>query len=89
MKVEKITASGWEIPFEALPIEAYSRLINIQLAVGDTGMIWQLRIQYANGTEKVLRSFKNRETALRCVDRIYSYGYPLHIAYVVRSAPAV
>lgn len=51
-------------------------------------MIWQLRIQYANGTEKVLHSFKNRETALRYVDRIYSYGYPLHFAYVVRSASA-
>lgn len=48
--------------------------------------IWQLRIQYANGTERVLRSFKNRETALRYVDWIYTYGYPLHFAYIVRSA---
>jgi hypothetical protein len=50
-------------------------------------MMWQLRIQYANGTERVLRSFQNRETALRWVDRIYSYGYPLHFAYIVRPAP--
>jgi hypothetical protein len=50
-------------------------------------MIWQLRIQYANGTERVLKSFKNRETALKWVDRIYKDGYPLHFAYVVRSVP--
>lgn len=52
-------------------------------------MIWQLRIQYANGTERVLKSFKNRETALRWVDHIYKEGYPLHFAYVVRSVPAI
>lgn len=51
-------------------------------------MVWQLRIQYANGTERVLQSFKCRETALRYVDRIYTHGYPLHFAYVVRSVPA-
>jgi hypothetical protein len=50
-------------------------------------MIWQLCIQYANGTEQVLRSFKSRETALRCVDAIYNVnGYPLHLAYIVRCA---
>lgn len=49
-------------------------------------MIWQLCIQYANGTERVLRSYRNREAALRSVDALYSQGYPLHIAYVVRHA---
>lgn len=48
-------------------------------------MIWQLCIQYANGNERVLRSFKNRETATRWVDALYHVnGYPLHYAYVVR-----
>lgn len=52
-------------------------------------MLWNVCISYANGTEQVLRSYKNRETALRCVDAIYkTEGYPLHLAYVVRaSAP--
>lgn len=59
-------------------------------ALGDsiqegTIMIWQLCIQYANGKEKVLWSFKNRETALRWVDTLYNVnGYPLHYAYTVR-----
>lgn len=48
--------------------------------------MWQLCIQYANGTERVLQSYKNRENALRRVDAIYSQGYPLHIAYLVRQA---
>lgn len=52
----------------------------------DRTMIWQLCIQYASGRERVLRSYKNRETALKCVDAIYAKGYPLHIAYVVRHA---
>lgn len=48
-------------------------------------MIWQLCIQYANGTERVLRSYKNREAAVRTIDAIYNaQGYPLHLAYVVR-----
>jgi hypothetical protein len=48
-------------------------------------MIWQLCIQYANGREKVLRSFTNQEAALQYVDAIYYVrGYPLHLAYVVR-----
>jgi hypothetical protein len=52
-------------------------------------MVWQICILYANGTERVLRSYKNRETALRCVDAIYNVkGYPLHFAYVVRHAQA-
>ncbi|HEY9621945.1 MAG TPA: hypothetical protein V6C78_16430 [Crinalium sp.] len=49
-------------------------------------MVWQLCIQYANGTERVLRSYKNREAALKCVDALYSQGYPLHFAYIVRHA---
>ncbi|MBE9178450.1 family 2 glycosyl transferase [Oculatella sp. LEGE 06141] len=53
-------------------------------------MVWQLCIQYSNGSERVLRSYRSRETALRCVDAIYNAnGYPLHLAYVVRSAQAV
>ena len=47
-------------------------------------MIWQVCIQYANGTEQVLRSYLNRDIAIRRVDALYSKGYPLHIAYVVR-----
>lgn len=48
-------------------------------------MIWQLCIQYANGRERVLRSFHNRENALKWVDILYSVnGYPLHYAYIVR-----
>lgn len=48
-------------------------------------MIWQLCIQYANGTERVLRSFQHRENALKWVDILYNVnGYPLHYAYVVR-----
>lgn len=51
-----------------------------------TTMIWQLCIQYSNGSEKVLKSYKNRDTALECVDALYSQGYPMHVAYVVRHA---
>ncbi|NJO42222.1 MAG: family 2 glycosyl transferase [Cyanobacteria bacterium CRU_2_1] len=52
-------------------------------------MVWQLCIQYANGTERVVRSFKNRESALRLVDALYVIkGYPLHFAYVVRLSQA-
>ncbi|MEB3359322.1 MAG: hypothetical protein VKK04_21530 [Synechococcales bacterium] len=47
-------------------------------------MVWQLRVRYADGTEQVLRSYANRETALLNVDSIYSQGYPLHLAYIVR-----
>lgn len=52
-------------------------------------MLWNVCISYANGTERVLRSYKNRETALRFVDAIYNtQGYPLHLAYVVRASTA-
>lgn len=48
-------------------------------------MIWQVCIRYANGNERALRSYKNREAALKCVDAIYNTcGYPLHLAYIVR-----
>jgi hypothetical protein len=48
-------------------------------------MVWELCIQYANGSEKALRRYQNREKALRCVDRLYSkHGYPMHMAFVVR-----
>lgn len=49
-------------------------------------MIWEVRIQYANGNEKVLRTCKNREAAFRYIDEIYSKGYPLHVAYTVNPA---
>lgn len=52
-------------------------------------MQWQLCILYADGSERVLKSYKNRETAVRCVDAIYLEGYPLHYAYVVREASAI
>lgn len=52
-------------------------------------MVWQLCIQYANGSERVLRSYKTRDAALNCLDALYSQGYPLHIAYVVRHAQLV
>lgn len=48
-------------------------------------MVWQLCVQYANGSEQVLRSFHNRETAIRWVDALYTQiGYPLHYAFTVR-----
>ncbi len=49
-------------------------------------MVWQICICYPNGEERALRSCKDRETALRCVDAIYAQGYPMHVAYIVRSA---
>lgn len=51
-------------------------------------MFWELCIQYANGTEQVLKVFRDLEAALICVDRIYAAGYPMHIAYRVRPACA-
>ena len=47
-------------------------------------MIWQVCIQYANGYERVLRSYKDREIALRYIDALYADGYPLHLAYIAR-----
>lgn len=49
-------------------------------------MIWEVCIRYPNGQERALRSYKNRETALKYIDAIYSEGYPMHVAYVVRPA---
>lgn len=46
-------------------------------------MIWEVRIQYSNGKERVLRACKNRETALLYVDAMYSQGYPMHLAFIV------
>ncbi len=45
-------------------------------------MLWEVRVQYANGRERVLRTYKSQETALRYIDAIYSQGYPLHLAFV-------
>ncbi|HEY9615471.1 MAG TPA: family 2 glycosyl transferase [Microcoleaceae cyanobacterium] len=49
-------------------------------------MIWQLCIRYPNGQEKPLQNYRDRELALKYVDAIYSQGYPMHVAYVVRPA---
>ena len=49
-------------------------------------MIWELCIQYSNGQTRTLRTYRNREAALRKIDAIYAEGYPLHVAYVVRPA---
>ena len=51
-------------------------------------MKWEVCVQYTNGSKRVLRSHQNRETALKCIDTIYSVqGYPMHLAYVVRQTP--
>lgn len=48
-------------------------------------MFWELCVQYSNGTEEVLKVFRDLEVALNCVDRIYAQeGYPMHLAYRVR-----
>lgn len=47
-------------------------------------MSWQICIRYPNGQEKPICAYHNRENALKRVDAIYSQGYPMHIAYVVR-----
>lgn len=48
-------------------------------------MTWEVCIRYANGTEKSIRSYQSRETALKYIDAIYNIrGYPLHFAYVLR-----
>ncbi len=47
-------------------------------------MFWELCIKHANGTEKVLEVFQNLEIAQNRVDKLYSEGYPMHFAYVVR-----
>ncbi|MBD2104258.1 family 2 glycosyl transferase [Leptolyngbya sp. FACHB-261] len=47
-------------------------------------MAWQLCIRYPSGQNRVLRLFRDREAALRCVDTIYArLGYPVHVSYVV------
>ena len=52
-------------------------------------MKWEVCIQYASGAQRVLHTYHNRESALKCVDKIYAErGYPLHLAYVVRQALA-
>ncbi|MGG6297947.1 family 2 glycosyl transferase [Leptolyngbya sp. AN02str] len=49
-------------------------------------MIWQLCVQFSNGSERVLQSYKSRDLALKQVDAIYASGYPMHMAFVVRHA---
>lgn len=50
-------------------------------------MSWEICIRYPDGQERSLRTYKDREAALRQVDAIYSQGYPMHIAYIVRPVP--
>jgi hypothetical protein len=50
-------------------------------------MAWELCIQYSNGQSRTLHIYRNREAALRKIDAIYSEGYPMHVAYVVRPVP--
>lgn len=52
-------------------------------------MNWQVCIRYPNGQEKAICSFQNRENALKRIDAIYSQGYPMHVAYVVRPTQCV
>ncbi|KAM3109976.1 MULTISPECIES: hypothetical protein [unclassified Phormidesmis] len=47
-------------------------------------VIWQVCIRYSNGSERVLRSYRDREIALRYIDALYADGYPLHLAYIAR-----
>ncbi|MBW4582882.1 MAG: family 2 glycosyl transferase [Tildeniella nuda ZEHNDER 1965/U140] len=52
-------------------------------------MFWELCIRYPNGQERALRSYRNREVALKRIDAIYLDGYPMHVAYIVRPAQEV
>ena len=53
-------------------------------------MFWELCIQYADGTEEVLKVFQDLEMALSCADHIYARdGYPMHFAYRVRPTCSV
>ena len=52
-------------------------------------MLWELCIRYPNGQERALRSYKNRELALKRIDAIYADGYPMHVAYIVRPAKVI
>jgi hypothetical protein len=52
-------------------------------------MNWQVCIRYPNGREKAICSFQSRENALKRIDAIYSQGYPMHVAYIVRPAQAI
>lgn len=52
-------------------------------------MGWELRIKYSDGKEQALRSYKNREVALKQIDAIYAQGYPMHVAYIIRPAPSL
>ena len=50
-------------------------------------MIWEVCIQYPNGKQQALHRYGKRESALRCIDRLYNqHGYSLHTAFVVRQA---
>lgn len=51
--------------------------------------MWELCIRYPNGQERALRSYKNREVALKRIDAIYADGYPMHVAYIVRPSQAI
>ncbi len=53
-------------------------------------MAWQLCIRYPSGQDRVLRFFKDRETAIRCVEAIYArLGNPPHLTYIVQPCKAM
>lgn len=52
-------------------------------------MLWDVCIRYPNGQERTLRSYKDREVALKRIDAIYLEGYPMHVAYIVRPAQKI
>ncbi|MBP0012282.1 MAG: family 2 glycosyl transferase [Roseofilum sp. SBFL] len=52
-------------------------------------MTWDVCLEYANGNQTLLKTYRHRETALKLIDLIYStYGYPMHVAYIVRPSQA-
>ncbi|MDJ1169394.1 family 2 glycosyl transferase [Roseofilum sp. BLCC_M154] len=46
---------------------------------------WDVCLEYANGHQIILKTYNYQETALEHIDLIYAtYGYPMHVAYIVR-----
>lgn len=48
--------------------------------------MWEVCLRHGNGEEQVLNLCSSQELALKYVDALYSQGYPLHFAYIVRPA---
>jgi hypothetical protein len=55
----------------------------------EAGTMWEICVRYGNGDEQVLKTYRSREVALRQIDALYAHGYPLHVAYIVRSAKSL